>query len=229
MAWRYIILGILFSIHSIHSTLLDDRIPCSRNTGLPIYATCVNLNELWVPIIEKAMAKLHGCYESLNSGFIDDALCDLTGFVAEKFNLHNSQNEFPNPSLGNPEMFWYRLKQYCESKCLMGCSISGGVEHYVKDEDGYPTGLLSGHAYGIMDVFELPRTDHPKGKKFSRLVRIRNPHGKTEWTGRWGDDSDEVEDLKKELDGYIQSLPEEERYTPGENDGTFLMNFKDWR
>jgi len=39
---------------------------------------------LWVPLIEKAYAKLHGCYESLISGFIDDALSDLTGFVAEK-------------------------------------------------------------------------------------------------------------------------------------------------
>lgn len=45
------------------------------------------MNENWVCLIEKAYAKLHGCYEALISGFIDDAMTDLTGFVAEKIIL----------------------------------------------------------------------------------------------------------------------------------------------
>lgn len=66
--WRYVI--------------IDDRIPCMSNT--PVFGSCSQLHEMWVPLIEKAYAKIHGCYEALVSGFIDDALSDMTGLVAEK-------------------------------------------------------------------------------------------------------------------------------------------------
>ena len=68
--WRYVI--------------IDDRLPCSKTNRIPVFGKCTNLHELWVPLIEKAYAKIHGCYETLISGFIDDALTDLTGLVAEK-------------------------------------------------------------------------------------------------------------------------------------------------
>ena len=37
-----------------------------------------------MPLIEKAYAKIHGSYESLISGFIDDALADMTGGASQK-------------------------------------------------------------------------------------------------------------------------------------------------
>ena len=41
-------------------------------------------DEYWVSFIEKAYAKLHNCYQALFSGFIDEALEDMTGYAAEK-------------------------------------------------------------------------------------------------------------------------------------------------
>ena len=41
--------------------MIDDRLPC-KELGEVIYAQCRDLNELWVPLIEKAYAKLHNCY-----------------------------------------------------------------------------------------------------------------------------------------------------------------------
>lgn len=51
------------------------------------------------------------CYESLVSGFIDDGLADLTGFVAEKINLHNKNGVFPSKKLGDEEIFWNYLRK----------------------------------------------------------------------------------------------------------------------
>lgn len=80
--WRYVI--------------IDDRIPCYKSNKTPVFGRWKDISELWVPLIEKAYAKLHHWYESLVSGFIDDGLSELTGFVAEKINLHDNRGIFPN-------------------------------------------------------------------------------------------------------------------------------------
>jgi hypothetical protein len=41
-----------------------------------------------------------------------------------------------------------------ENGCLMGCSRSGGTEHGLM-LDGEPTGIFTGHAYGINRVISL--------------------------------------------------------------------------
>jgi hypothetical protein len=43
------------------------------------YARSGNVGETWVPLIEKAYAKFHGDYASLDGGFLSDAIEDLTG------------------------------------------------------------------------------------------------------------------------------------------------------
>jgi hypothetical protein len=40
-----------------------------------------------VPLLEKAFAKLHGCYIALEGGLIDDGLVDMTGLVANKLKV----------------------------------------------------------------------------------------------------------------------------------------------
>ena len=86
--------------------MIDDRIPCFSYSKKPVFGSCSQLHELWVPLIEKAYAKLHGCYEALISGFIDDALNDMTGLVAEKIQLHNEQKIFPHKSIKDKDVFW---------------------------------------------------------------------------------------------------------------------------
>ena len=59
--------------------IVDDRIPCWAEDNTPVFARCKDANEIWVLLVEKAYAKLHGCYEALGGGEIDYGLRDLTG------------------------------------------------------------------------------------------------------------------------------------------------------
>jgi len=88
--------------------IIDDRIPCVDKQ--PVFSSCKDMRETWVSLIEKAYATLPGCYEALISGCIDDALSEMTGFVAEKLDLHDPKGNFPNRALGTKEQFWSYMK-----------------------------------------------------------------------------------------------------------------------
>jgi hypothetical protein len=114
---------------------------------------------------------------------------------------------------------------------MMGCSIAGATEGHIKDEDGRPVGILSGHAYGIIDIFELPDPDMENERKTHRLLRVRNPWGTLEWNGKWSDNSEEVLELYKDkLQEYVNNLKDEdEKWKLTDDDGTFLINYQSWR
>jgi len=95
--------------------------------------------------MEKAYAKLHGTYEMLNGGLMNEALVDLTGGVSEKF--HFRAPETTEAIEGG--QFWKDLKKYHAQGFLLGCANT------VKDDNGNledgqgNSGILFNHAYGI--------------------------------------------------------------------------------
>lgn len=71
--------------------IIDERVPVSKADGQPIFGQCKNSHETWVAMIEKAYAKIHGCYGNLISGYIDEGVQELTGFQPEKILLRNEK------------------------------------------------------------------------------------------------------------------------------------------
>jgi hypothetical protein len=59
---------------------------------------------------------------------------------------------------------------------MMGCSSSGETEGQIK-HDGKPSGILAGHAYGLLDVIEIDNPELERARKTHRLLRVRNPWG----------------------------------------------------
>lgn len=106
----------------------------------------------------------------------------------------------------------------------MGCSVVGDVERQICI-DGFMTGIMTGHAYGIIDIFEIK-----SNIRTHRLLRVRNPWGEMEWKGKWSDSSDEIVAYGKLIqEQYISKLNEDERFNLNEEDGTFLINYRNWR
>ena len=183
-----------FKNYSWRYVIIDTELPYDKNFQTLVFAKCLDPSELWVPLIEKAYAKLAGCYQALTSGNIDDGLVDMTGYACEK--LKYSEDDYYK----NKEAIWEQLMDAVANNSLMGCSRSpdgAGVETDLEIESIGPTGLVCGHAYSIMSLFELHDSKMQNPRKTHRLFHIRNPWGEKEWIGPWsGGESDDKEKLE---------------------------------
>ena len=60
--------------------VVDDFLPFHGNDNtLKFCRNTKDENEMFAPLLEKAYAKLYGCYEFLDGGDIVDALVDMSG------------------------------------------------------------------------------------------------------------------------------------------------------
>ncbi|KAF9038119.1 hypothetical protein BJ165DRAFT_1500890 [Panaeolus papilionaceus] len=165
------------------------------------YARSGVTGETWVPLIEKAYAKFYGDYKSLAGGWAAEAIEDLTGGVS---------NNVLTRDILDPDRFWseemllantasrlFSVSMIPLDKTRSGATASVPV-----------SGLQDNHAYTVLRVKEC------KGKRF---VVVRNPWGKTEWTGAWSDGSKEwTAEWLRDLDHVLG------------DDGEFVMEYHDF-
>jgi hypothetical protein len=150
---------------------IDDRIPCNR-AGRVTYARTIEPNEGWLILLEKAYAKLHGCYENLIYGQVERGLRDLTGWPTFKHVLKDPDGDL-----------WDNLRKYMNlPNWLMG------VEFREKGTPG--NGLLAGHVYAVLDMVEAHSDATAQYDQLDvRMVKLHNPWGMTTWTGAWCENS----------------------------------------
>ena len=75
---------------------------------------------------------------------------------------------------------------------------------------------MSGHAYSIIDVVELPyidkeKDDHPNPPNLHqnhRMIRVRNPWGFGEWLMKWSEEVDYIDLVKKHLPAINKHVDE---------------------
>ena len=158
------------------TVIIDDFFPCKGLT--PVFSRAHG-DELWVMLLEKAWAKVHGSYERIEAGYAENVLRDLTGAPTKVF-THDDKE------------LWDNMLRAKENNFLMAGSAGSTKSSKELLEE---MGLIGYHSYGILDVREVATMEG-----MEKLIKLRNPWGDFEWTGDWSDQSPNwTDDLKKEL------------------------------
>ncbi|VTJ56206.1 Hypothetical predicted protein [Marmota monax] len=144
--------------------VVDDRLPVRE--GKLMFVRSEQRNEFWAPLLEKAYAKLHGSYEVMRGGHMNEAFVDFTGGVGEVLYLRQD----------TPGLF-SALRHALVKESLVGATALSDRGEY-RTEDG----LVRGHAYSVTGTHKMSL-----GFTKVRLLRLRNPWGRVEWTGAWSD------------------------------------------
>ncbi|XP_044041049.1 calpain-5-like isoform X2 [Siniperca chuatsi] len=197
--------------------VVDDRLPVNGD-GVLLFCRSATPREFWSALLEKAYAKLNGCYEALEGGNTAEALIDFTGGVSEPLSL---DHEALSLHTDQRRAFFQVLAKCHERKALITCSIRPAEGETV--ESVLDCGLVRGHAYGITAVRKVRLGEKLlKTGGMSRLfmVRMRNPWGTTDWTGAWSQGSQQWQQM---------SRAEREKMGLIVRDvGEFWMEFKDF-
>ncbi|OMJ74294.1 hypothetical protein SteCoe_26816 [Stentor coeruleus] len=182
---------------------IDDYFPCLPK-DTPIFSRSHG-NELWVLLLEKAYAKLHGSYSLLRGGWAAEGMMDLTGCPTLNidFSTIDGQEMLKNDTL------WDLVKKYDEYGALISASTAGEDRFSESSGPQKKGGLVPGHAYTVILVKEALG---------QRLLNIRNPWGNFEWDGDWSDKSPLwTPEMKREINPVLD-----------ENDGTFWICYNDF-
>ncbi|KAG9026669.1 hypothetical protein FRB95_008568 [Tulasnella sp. JGI-2019a] len=144
----------------------------ARKGGKTLYfARSATENETWVPLVEKAYAKLHGDYKSIAGGTAVEGIEDITGAVSHVIHL-NDILDYDN--------FWHNELQADDR--LFACYMFSLSAVPDEEANNRVQGLATAHAYSILRAREV------RGKRF---LLLRNPWGTGEYTGAWSDGSKE--------------------------------------
>ncbi|NP_001247596.1 calpain-2 catalytic subunit [Macaca nemestrina] len=179
--------------------VVDDRLP--TKDGELLFVHSAEGSEFWSALLEKAYAKINGCYEALSGGATTEGFEDFTGGIAEWYELKK-----PPPNL------FKIIQKALQKGSLLGCSID--ITSAADSEAITYQKLVKGHAYSVTGAEEVESSG-----SLQKLIRIRNPWGEVEWTGRWNDNCPSWNTIDPE---------ERERLTRRHEDGEFWMSFSDF-
>lgn len=122
---------------------IDDIFPCGKKR--PLFSRCHG-GELWVLLLEKAYAKLHGSYMLLRGGCPAEGFIDLTGCPTTSVKFENEEGK----ELIASGKLWERMLKWDNQGALISSATEGHDEWTEAGGPDKKAGLVPGHAYTVI-------------------------------------------------------------------------------
>jgi len=193
--------GIYFNIHGQWKlVLIDDYFPASddKNEKKFAFAHCKN-KEIWINLLEKAWAKVNGCYANIIGKFTPYEIFDILteAYTEVTYIIKNRKNLKEN--------LWEKIINAVNNNFII-LAVTNNNPSIEK------IGLAPNSSYIITNIYEIKDDNETE-----RLLKLNNPWGDTEFSGDWGETSKIwTEELKEKL------------FFSEKNDGDFFISFNDF-
>ncbi|KAG2440679.1 hypothetical protein HYH02_010258 [Chlamydomonas schloesseri] len=182
---------------------IDDWIPCFgagfAAAGRPLTGTRILGAEVWVLLLEKAVAKFVGSYRKLRDCLVPWALAALSGqytcmltWQPDKQRWRREELSFKPGEPGSCGRKWAagdsaligsdELFGTFATQLLLGCCIAAETDR--EDVATEATGLAKARYYSVLDARCVK-----VGGQDVRLIKLRDPARTHEWKGDWSDTS----------------------------------------
>mgnify|MGYP002624196291 CR=1 FL=1 len=120
-------------------------------------------NEIWISLLEKAWAKVNGCYAKIGcGGYTYEAFDVLTEAYTEKVNIKEYKLKKENE-------LWEKMEISFQRNYI----VTAGTPN---NEILIKFGLCPNHIYSLLNVYKIGEV---------KLVKLRTPWGSMEYTGDW--------------------------------------------
>lgn len=195
---------------------VDNYLPCTvKNSVFTLAFSGTSSSCLWVPFLEKAYAKAHGSYSAISGGEINEALSNLTGAPCEviEFGDTNFDSELAWAKLVEYTLLGFPIGV---ATANTGEGVVGNHAYSLLAVTSIDDSVKLGKQRTLDDYVLVPKTevntsamresslasswcylgeersveDSHRGDGQTRLLKIRNPWGKHEWSGDFGSGSE---------------------------------------
>lgn len=173
----------------------DDFLPYNEDIARVYAGHSEDKNVVWVPLMEKALARLCGGYNAV-CGDQANAYALLTGGLVETLKIRKRDTKDEILPL---DSCFARIKQALDSGAIVLTSIDQREAY-----SPHLKGLATNHCYSINEAIKVKH-----GDATDMLLKIRNPWGETnkvkpvndngEWRGRWSYGSLEWNEVSKDI------------------------------
>ncbi|XP_065834717.1 calpain-7-like [Oscarella lobularis] len=154
-------------LNGVHRKIIvDDFLPLNKYGEL-MCSYSQNPNEFWVSILEKAYMKVMGGYDFPGSNSNID-LYALTGWIPERVRIKLGSKDF------NAETQFRRMEDGLRTGDILITAATGEIN----DADAERTGLVSTHAYAVLDVRRV---------QDKMMIQLKNPWSHLRWKGRFSE------------------------------------------
>lgn len=168
----------MFVTGNWESVFLDDWFTIDTGCGYRTAFSCTKDNQIWLMLLLKAWAKVYGGYLNICGGMPLEPLTDLTGAPGAHFETKS----------GSLMEHWGTIKNAIKSNYILTCTTPDGPDS--KDPG---TSLITSHAYSIIGAYDVTSdagtyrlvTPDDRAKVTDRVLKLRNPWGNNDHTGKW--------------------------------------------
>ena len=167
---------------------------------MPLYAQQSVNQAWWGPLLEKAYAKLNVDYQNLVGGQMLEAFRDMAHMPGFSYYLRD-YGDASSERQTDDEKLWNLIMEgeTNDYPMTVACDLDFG-------------GLVTQHAYTVLGAIELTKDGQP----YEKLVKLRNPWAKEQYSGPWSDNDSRWTENFKEQTNLVSA-----------NDGIFYMALSD--